>query len=159
MPPAAWLERFPLSAYLLAHISARLAYVLALIVMAKKNAGKITMASSGVGTPDHVYGELFNSMVGITMLHVPYRGGGPKMTDLLAGQVHLSFEPATTGLEHIRAGRVRALAVTSMQALPRMETHVLDAGHKLLETHAAAAAPLMLDFVRHTQRRAKARPG
>jgi tripartite-type tricarboxylate transporter receptor subunit TctC len=71
------------------------------------------MASAGVGTPHHVYGELFKMMTGVDMLHVPYRGGGPALTDLLAGQVPLMFDTLATSIEHIRAAKLRALAVTS----------------------------------------------
>jgi tripartite-type tricarboxylate transporter receptor subunit TctC len=84
-----------------------------LIAYAKANPGKITMASAGVGTPHHVYGELFKMMTGVDMLHVPYRGGGPALTDLLAGQVPLMFDTLATSIEHIRAAKLRALAVTS----------------------------------------------
>jgi len=83
------------------------------IAYAKANPGKINMASAGVGTPHHVYGELFKMMTGVEMLHVPYRGGGPALTDLLAGQVSVMFDTLATSIEHIRAGRLRALAVTS----------------------------------------------
>jgi len=95
----------------------------ALIAHAKGNPGKVTMASAGVGTADHVFGELFKSMAGIDMLHVPYRGGAPKMTDLIAGQVDVTFEPIATAMEQIKAGRVHALAVTStkrVDALPNV---------------------------------------
>jgi len=84
-----------------------------LIAYAKANPGKINMASAGVGTPHHVYGELFKMMTGVDMLHVPYRGGGPALTDLLAGQVPLMFDTLATSIEHIRAAKLRALAVTS----------------------------------------------
>jgi len=84
-----------------------------LIAYAKANPGKINMASAGVGTPHHVYGELFKMMTGVDMLHVPYRGGGPALTDLLAGQVPLMFDTLATSIEHIRAVKLRALAVTS----------------------------------------------
>ena len=83
------------------------------IAHAKANPGKINMASGGVGSAQHVYGELFKSMAGVDMLHVPYRGGGPALTDLLAGQVPVMFDTLATSIEHIRAGKLRALAVTS----------------------------------------------
>src|SRR5262249_27230448 len=83
------------------------------IAHAKANPGKINMASGGVGSAQHVYGELFKSMAGVAMLHVPYRGGGPALTDLLAGQVPVMFDTLATSIEHIRAGKLRALAVTS----------------------------------------------
>jgi tripartite-type tricarboxylate transporter receptor subunit TctC len=83
------------------------------IAYAKANAGKINMASGGIGTAQHVYGELFKSMAGVSMLHVPYRGGGPALIDLLAGQVPIMFDTLATSIEHIRGGKLRALAVTS----------------------------------------------
>jgi tripartite-type tricarboxylate transporter receptor subunit TctC len=96
-----------------------------LIAYAKANPGKVNMASAGVGTPQHVYGELFKMMTGVDMLHVPYRGGGPALTDLLAGQVPLMFDTPATSIEHIRAGKLRALAVTSAtrsEVLPGIPT-------------------------------------
>jgi tripartite-type tricarboxylate transporter receptor subunit TctC len=96
-----------------------------LIAYAKANPGKVNMASAGVGTPQHVYGELFKMMTGVDMLHVPYRGGGPALTDLLAGQVPLMFDTLATSIEHIRAGKLRALAVTSAtrsEVLPGIPT-------------------------------------
>jgi len=84
-----------------------------LIAYAKSNPGKINMASGGVGGTQHVYGELFKMMTGVDMLHVPYRGGGPALTDLLAGQVPVMFDTLATSIEHIKAGKLRALAVTS----------------------------------------------
>jgi tripartite-type tricarboxylate transporter receptor subunit TctC len=83
-----------------------------LITNAKANPGKINMASGGVGTPQQVYGELFKMMAGVDMLHVPYRGGGPALTDLLAGQVQIMFDTMATSIGHIRAGKLRPLAVT-----------------------------------------------
>jgi tripartite-type tricarboxylate transporter receptor subunit TctC len=84
-----------------------------LIAYAKSNPGQINMASGGVGSTQHVYGELFKMMTGVDMRHVPYRGGGPALTDLLAGQVSIMFDTLATSIEHIRAGKLRALAVTS----------------------------------------------
>jgi hypothetical protein len=81
-----------------------------LIAYAKANPGKVNMASAGVGTPQHVYGELFKMMTGVDMLHVPYRGGGPALTDLLAGQVPLMFDTLATSIEHIRAGTLGGVA-------------------------------------------------
>jgi tripartite-type tricarboxylate transporter receptor subunit TctC len=96
-----------------------------LIAYARSNPGKINMASGGVGSPQHVYGELFKMMTGVDMLHVPYRGGGPALTDLLAGHVQVMFDTLSTSIEHIRAGRLRALAVTSetrLEVLPDIPT-------------------------------------
>jgi tripartite-type tricarboxylate transporter receptor subunit TctC len=84
-----------------------------LIAYARAKPGEINMASGGVGTPQHVYGELFKMMTGVDMLHVPYRGGGPALTDLLAGQVQVMFDTLSTSIEHIKAGKLRALAVTT----------------------------------------------
>jgi tripartite-type tricarboxylate transporter receptor subunit TctC len=95
---------------LLVHPSFPAKSVPELITYAKANPGKINMASSGVGTVGHVYGELFKMMAGVDMIHIPYRSW--PLPDLLAGQVPLMFEPIGSSLEYIRAGKVRALAVT-----------------------------------------------
>jgi tripartite-type tricarboxylate transporter receptor subunit TctC len=79
----------------------------------KANPGKVNMASAGLGTTGHMNGELFKMLTGIDMLHVPYRGGGPAMSDLIAGHVQLLFEPIPSSIEYIKGGKVRALAVTS----------------------------------------------
>jgi tripartite-type tricarboxylate transporter receptor subunit TctC len=84
------------------------------IAYAKANPGKINMASSGNGTSPHVAGELFKLMTGINMVHVPYRGGAPALTDLLAGQVQVYFTTVANGIEYVRAGRLRALGVSTM---------------------------------------------
>ena len=83
------------------------------IAYAKANPGKLSMASAGIGTGPHMAGELFKMMAGIDMVHVPYRGGGPALTDLLGGQVEVMFPTAASSIEYIRAGRLRALAVTA----------------------------------------------
>src|SRR5262245_25714754 len=83
------------------------------IAYLKANPGKVNMASGGIGTSQHIYGELFKMMAGVNMVHVPYRGGGPALTDLLAGQIPVMFDTIATSIEHIRAGKLRALAVTS----------------------------------------------
>jgi tripartite-type tricarboxylate transporter receptor subunit TctC len=91
------------------------------IAYAKANPGKINLASSGVGTSIHMSGELFKMMTGTNMLHVPYRGSAPMLTDLLGGQVQVTFDNMPSSIEHIRAGKLRALAVTTTQrsdALP-----------------------------------------
>jgi tripartite-type tricarboxylate transporter receptor subunit TctC len=96
-----------------------------LIAYAKANPGKINMASGGVGSPQHVYGELFKMMAGVDMLHVPYRGGAPALTDLLAGQVQVMFDTLITSIEHIRTGKLRPLAVTAatrVEVLPDIPT-------------------------------------
>jgi tripartite-type tricarboxylate transporter receptor subunit TctC len=86
----------------------------------KANPGKINMASSGSGTSVHLSGELFKSMTGCSMLHVPYKGAGPALTDLMAGQVHVLFDNLPSSIGHIKGGRLRALAVTSAQREPSM---------------------------------------
>ena len=91
------------------------------IAYAKANPGKVNMASSGSGTSVHVSGELFKMMTGVSMVHVPYRGAGPMLTDLLGGQVQVTFDNMPSSIEHIRAGKLRALAVTTTtrsEALP-----------------------------------------
>ncbi len=91
------------------------------IAYAKANPGKINMASAGNGTPPHVAGELFKTMTGIDMLHVPYRGVAPAITDLLGGQVHVLFDPVPSSIGYVKAGKLRALAVTTVlrsEALP-----------------------------------------
>jgi tripartite-type tricarboxylate transporter receptor subunit TctC len=95
------------------------------IAYAKANPGRVNMASAGTGAPSHVSGELFKMMAGVNMVHVPYRGGGPAVTDLLGGQVQVMFVPPPTSIEHIRSGKLRALAVTTAtrsDALPDIPT-------------------------------------
>src|SRR5262249_18558318 len=95
------------------------------IAYAKANPGKINMVSGGAGTSVHVSGELFKMMTGISMVHVPYRGAGPALIDLLAGQGQVMFDNLPSSLEHIKAGKVRALAVTTSErsaALPDVPT-------------------------------------
>ena len=96
-----------------------------LIAYAKANPGKLNMASSGNGSTIHMSGELFKMLTGINMVHVPYRGGAPALTDLIAGQVHVMFDNIPTSAEHIKAGRLRGLAVTSAarsEVLPDLPT-------------------------------------
>src|ERR1700680_4767801 len=83
------------------------------IAYAKANPGKINMASGGAGGPDHMSGELFKTMTGVNMIHVPYRGLSPALTDLLGGQVQAIFSSLPAAIEYIRADRLRALAVTT----------------------------------------------
>jgi tripartite-type tricarboxylate transporter receptor subunit TctC len=85
---------------------------------AKANAGKVTFASSGTGTSVHLSGELFKRMAGIEITHVPYRGAGPAMNDLLPGRVDVMFATATSALPQIRADKLRGLAVTTIKRLP-----------------------------------------
>jgi tripartite-type tricarboxylate transporter receptor subunit TctC len=83
------------------------------IAHAKANPAKITMASFGSGSTSHVAGELFKMMAGADLLHVPYRGSGPMLTDLLGGQVHMTFDSLPSSIEYIRTGKLRALAVST----------------------------------------------
>jgi tripartite-type tricarboxylate transporter receptor subunit TctC len=95
------------------------------VTYAKANPGNINFASGGNGTPGHVVGELFKMMAGVNLVHVPYRGGAPAMTDLLAGRVQVMFNSPSISIEHIRAGKLRALAVTTAtrsEALPDVPT-------------------------------------
>jgi tripartite-type tricarboxylate transporter receptor subunit TctC len=96
-----------------------------LIAYAEANPGRINMASAGNGTTSHLAGELFKIMTGVNMVHVPYRGGGPALTDLLAGQVQVFFPPMVVPIGQIKAGKLRALAVTTAirsEALPEIPT-------------------------------------
>jgi tripartite-type tricarboxylate transporter receptor subunit TctC len=95
------------------------------IAYAKANPGRINMASAGTGSQQHVAGELFKMMTGIDMVHVPYRGGGPAVTDLLAGQVQVFYGTTASTIQHIKAGKLVALAVTTAarsDALPEVPT-------------------------------------
>src|SRR5215467_9868089 len=91
------------------------------ITYAKANPGRVNMASAGIGSPSHVTGELFKMMTGLNMVHVPYRGASPSLSDLIAGQVQVTFESMPSSIGYIRAGTLRALAVTTAErseALP-----------------------------------------
>jgi tripartite-type tricarboxylate transporter receptor subunit TctC len=87
--------------------------ILEFIAYAKAHPGEISFASAGNGSVAHVTGELFKMMTGVDMLHVPYRGAPPALTDLISGQVHVMFDNMPSSIEHIRAGRLRPLAVTA----------------------------------------------
>jgi len=104
------------------HPSVPVSSVPELIAYAKANSGKINMASAGIGAPSHVAGELFKMMTGVDMVHVPYRGAAPALSDLLAGQVQVLIDNMPTSIEHIRAGRVRGLGVTSARRSDAMPT-------------------------------------
>ncbi len=117
--PVAGLVRVP--NVLVVHPSVPAHSVPELIAYAKANPGKISMASSGVGSTPHLAGELFKMMAGVEMQHVPYRGAAPAVTDLLAGQVNLYFVTTPVSIGYLRSGRLRALAVTTaerVEALP-----------------------------------------
>jgi tripartite-type tricarboxylate transporter receptor subunit TctC len=109
--PVATIARGP--GVLVVHPSLPVKSVPELIAYTKSNPGKVTMASAGIGSAPHMYWELFRSVTGVDMVHVPYRGGGPAVTDLLGGQVLGYFGTFASTIEHIRANRLRALAVTS----------------------------------------------
>jgi tripartite-type tricarboxylate transporter receptor subunit TctC len=95
------------------------------IAYAKSSRGKVTMASAGIGTGDHLAGELFKTMAGVDMINVPYRGIAPALTDLMAGQSQISFPGVIAAVEYIRSGKLRGLAVTTAtrsEALPDLPT-------------------------------------
>jgi len=95
------------------------------IAYAKANPGKTNMASGGIGTSVHIAGELFKMMAGVNLVHVPYRGSAPALTDMISGQVHVMFDILTSSIQHIRSNALRALAVTSerrSEALPDLPT-------------------------------------
>jgi len=95
------------------------------IAYAKANPGKVAMGSGGIGSPAHVIGEYFKLATGTDLTHVPYRGAAPAVTDLLGGQIQVAFTELATSLEHVKAGKLRALAVTTAErvdALPDVPT-------------------------------------
>src|SRR5215475_6752503 len=107
------------------HTSVPVHTVPEMIAYAKANPGKITLASFGTATTSHVAGELFKMMAGVVMVHVPYRGGAPALTDLIAGQVQVMVSGLTQSVEYVRAGKLRALAVTTTtrsEVLPNIPT-------------------------------------
>ncbi|HKB63116.1 MAG TPA: tripartite tricarboxylate transporter substrate binding protein [Burkholderiales bacterium] len=110
---------------LVVHPSLKAATVNELIALAKARPGEINFASSGHGTPAHLAGELFNSMAGVKLVHVPYKGAAPALADLLGGQVQLMFSTMPPALPHVKDGKLRALAVTSSKrsrAMPELPT-------------------------------------
>jgi tripartite-type tricarboxylate transporter receptor subunit TctC len=109
--PVAGIVRFPF--VMAVHPSVPAKTVPEFIAYAKANPGKINMASGGIGATPHVAGELFQMMTGVRMIHVPYRGAAPALTDLLAGQVQVYFANTLASIEYIRAGKLRPLAVTT----------------------------------------------
>lgn len=100
---------------LLVNPSVKAGNVKELIALVKAQPGKFSYGSSGLGTPPHLSGELFKSMAGLEMAHVPYKGGGPAMSDLMAGHIPILFDVLTGAASHIRAGSARALAVTTRE--------------------------------------------
>ncbi|MCE9642514.1 MAG: tripartite tricarboxylate transporter substrate binding protein [Betaproteobacteria bacterium] len=110
---------------LVAHPAVAIRTVKDLIDLAKAKPGQLNFASAGIGTPPHLAGELFKSMAGVDMVHVPYKGGGPALTDLLAGQVGLYFSGISSALPFVKEGRLRGIAVTSAKrtaVVPDMPT-------------------------------------
>ena len=121
---------------LVVHTSVPAKSVKELIALAKIRPGQLNYASAGTGTAPHLSGELFNAMAGIRMVHIPYKGSPPAVTDLLAGEVALMFSPSSTVLPHVKSGRLRALAVTTatrLPSLPNLPT-VAESGLKGYET-------------------------
>ena len=119
--PVAGIIRVPL--IMEVHPSVPAKTVAEFIAYAKANPGKINMGSGGIGTTLHVSGELFKMMAGVDMLHVPYRGAGPMLTDLLGGQVQVGFDPMPSSIGYVKAGQLRPLAVTTAtrsEALPEL---------------------------------------
>lgn len=108
-----------------------------LIALIKSQPGKLSYGSSGVGTPPHLSGELFKSMAGVDIQHVPYKGGGPAMTDLIAGNIPVLFDVLTGAAGHIKSGRARAIAVTTPQRSPSFPDvpTVAESGLKGYETY------------------------
>jgi tripartite-type tricarboxylate transporter receptor subunit TctC len=112
------------------------------IAYAKSNPGQISMASGGVGSGNHLAGELFKMEAGVNMLHVPYRGEGLAVTDLLGAQVQVMFGVPLVSIEYIRAGKLRALAVTSAtrsEALPK--SRPLEISYRATRPAHGAALP------------------
>jgi tripartite-type tricarboxylate transporter receptor subunit TctC len=121
--PIAMISRLPLVMEITPTIPAKT--VEEFIAYVKANPGKVSMASGGSGSASHVGGEFFKMMTGVDMVHVPYRGGAPALTDLMGGQVQVMFSPLPESIGAIQAGKVRALAVTTSersQALPDLPT-------------------------------------
>jgi tripartite-type tricarboxylate transporter receptor subunit TctC len=119
--PVAGISREPLAMEV--HPSFPAQTVPEFIAYAKANPGKISYGSAGVGSSLHMAGELFKLMAGVEMVHVPYRGSPPALTDLLGGQLQLMFSPLPSSIEYVKSGRLRALAVTTTtrsQALPQI---------------------------------------
>lgn len=102
------------------HPDVKAATLADLIVLAKASPGVITYASAGNGSPQHLAGELFQRLAGIRLLHVPYKGSGPALVDLVAGQVQVMIETAPAAQPHIRAGKLRALATTTREPVPTL---------------------------------------
>ena len=110
---------------LVVHPSLPVKSVKDLIALAKARPGQLNYASTGTGTAGHLVGELFKGLAGVSYVHIPYKGGGPAVIDLVSGQVQFMFATAASVMQHVRSGRLRALAVTSgqrSQSLPELPT-------------------------------------
>ena len=121
--PVAGIIRVPM--VILLHPSVPARTVAEFIAYAKSNPGKVSMASAGIGSAPHMAGELFKMMAGVNLVHIPYRGQGPALTDLLGGEVQVLFATAPGTTDYIRSGKLRALAVTSArraEVLPELPT-------------------------------------
>jgi tripartite-type tricarboxylate transporter receptor subunit TctC len=105
---------------LVVHPSVPVKSVRELVALAKSRPGQLNFASAGTGTAPHLSGELFKAMTGVSLVHIPYKGSPPAVTDLLAGEVALMFSPASSVLPHVQSGRLRALAVTTASRLPSL---------------------------------------
>jgi tripartite-type tricarboxylate transporter receptor subunit TctC len=116
--PVASIGRAPL--VMEVHPSVPVSTVPEFIAYAKANPGKVNYASAGMGTPQHVSGELFKMMTGVNMVHVPYRGAAPALIDMLAGQVQVMIDPLPASIEHIRSGSLRPLAITTPTRFPAL---------------------------------------
>jgi tripartite-type tricarboxylate transporter receptor subunit TctC len=114
--PVAGITSSPI--LMVVHPSVRAKTVAEFIAYAKANPGKVNMASAGNGSSGHVSGELFKMMAGVDLVHVPYRGNGPALTDVLGGQVQVLFPSAASAIEFVRAGTLRGLAVTTAKRSP-----------------------------------------
>ena len=120
-----------------------------LITLAKAKPGELAYASGGNGTPPHINGELFKSVAGVNLLHVPFKGGGAALADLTAGRVHVMLDTAASAMSHVRAGRLRALAISAPKRTPEYPDlpTFAEAGLAAYETnawysmHAPAATP------------------
>ncbi|MFZ0525020.1 MAG: tripartite tricarboxylate transporter substrate binding protein [Xanthobacteraceae bacterium] len=116
--PVATISRGP--GVLVVNLSLPAKSVPELIAAARSNPGKITVASAGVGSAPYMYWQLFRSVTGVDMVHVPYHGGGPAITDLLGGQVQVYFGTFASAIQYVRAGKLRALAVTGATRAPAL---------------------------------------
>ena len=136
LAPVIQISSFPL--LLETHPSLGVTTLKDFIALARRDAGKLSYASAGNGTPQHLAGEIFNKAVGVKMAHVPYRGAGPALIDVVGGQVPVMFDVLGSSLQHILAGKLVPLAVTSAQrspALPNVPT-LMESGLPGLELTA-----------------------